>query len=603
MTTADRPISSTGAAVAALGTRTAGTGGGSFAQRTVDGVTSWLSARTSRRGFLVRAGVVGSALAVDPSGYVLRPGTAYASVCGPGASASSGWTVFCATINRGVNACPPGSIAAGWWKMSGASLCGGDSRYIIDCNATCSHCSTGGTRPGICAKSCQSCSCSTGPSSSCDQRRVCCNDFRYGQCNTQVRQVGAVQCRVVSCTPPWEFENCSTSPATDQRTVDHNSSELPTRYTQITKRYISLGENGSALGASVYGEFSVRGGTAQRYQYGRISYSADTGARETQGAIGRRYVALGAEESLLRFPTSAERAAGDGVEQRFEDGRIYWSSQTGAWDVRGRVGERYAALGSYGGVLGFPLSGETAATRDGGVYQVFEGGRIFSAPGIGAYETRGDIDARYRVVDSARGPLGFPVAAPSGTPGADGRQQLFEHGRITWSAAHGAYATYGRIGERWLALGGAAGVLGFPIRGERDTVDVPGHFQRFENGRVSSSSATGAHETYGGILARWTELGLEGGVLGFPTSGERDAASGAGRYSSFQRGRISYSPATGTHSMGARIAAAYVQEGAEGGTLGFPTTDETVLDDGRRRVEFQGGTLTYDPATGEVIRS
>jgi len=548
-TTRSTNTSSTAEAVAALRTRTGSAGEASFAQRAVDGVTSWLAGRTSRRGFLVRAGVVGSALALDPTGYVLRPGTAYASVCGPGASSSSGWTVFCATVNRGVNACPPGSIAAGWWKMSGASLCGGSSRYIIDCNATCSRCSTGGSRPGICAKSCQSCGCSSGPSSSCDQRRVCCNDFRYGQCNTQVRQVGAVQCRVVSCTPPWEFENCSTSPATDQRTVDHNSSELPTRYTKITKRYIAIGENGSVLGASVYGEFAVKGGSAQRYQHGRISYSSATGAIETRGSVGRRYAALGAEESPLGFPVNQEGsvASGKGVRQRFEHGRIFWSSQTGAWEVYGNIDDRYRALDRTDGVLGFPLSGRTEVKGDRGAYQVFEGGRIFTSPGNGTHETRGDIDVRYKKLDSARGPLGFPTSRRSATTGADGLEQEFENGRIT-SSRHGAYETYGRLGDRWLELGGAAGVLGFPIRGMRDLDGIRGHFQRFERGRISSGPETGAH---------W---------------------------------------------MGTEIAQAYIEQGYEAGPLGFPTTDETVLEDGRRRVRFQGGTLTYDPTTGEVTR-
>ena len=544
-----RPASSpTAAAVGALGTRTGSAAGSSFAQRAVDGVTFWLAARTSRRGFLVRAGVVGSALAVDPTGYVLRPGTAYASVCGPGASASSGWTVFCATINKGVNACPPGSIAAGWWKMSGASLCGGDSRYIIDCNATCSHCTTGGSRPGICAKSCQSCSCSRGPSSSCDQRRVCCNDFRYGQCNTQVRQVGAVQCRVVSCTPPWTFENCSTSPATDQRTVDHNSSELPTRFTDITRRYIALGENGSTLGASVYGEIAVKGGRAQRYQRGRISWSAATGAHETEGAISRRYVALDAEQGPLGFPIAGDRkvADGRGTAQRFQHGRIVAGAQTGAWEVYGRIEERYDALESVDGVLGFPLSGRTEATSAGGAYQVFQGGRIFTSPGNGTHEVRGRIDKRYRLEDSARGPLGLPTSRAAAIAGTDGQEQRFEHGRITFSERFGAYATVGRLGDRWVALRGATGVLGFPIRSMRDTEGVRGHFQRFQEGRLSSSSTAGAH---------W---------------------------------------------MGRELEAAYVDRGAEGGRLGFPTRDQVVLDDGRLRVECQRGTLTYDPATGDV---
>ena len=39
--------------------------------------------RSSRRSFLVKSAVVGSALAVNPLRYLLRPGTAYAAVCGP----------------------------------------------------------------------------------------------------------------------------------------------------------------------------------------------------------------------------------------------------------------------------------------------------------------------------------------------------------------------------------------------------------------------------------------------------------------------------------------------------------------------------------------
>ena len=95
---------------------------------------------------VVTGGAFVLALVVDTVGFALRPQSAYASVCGPGSSCSSGWTVFCATINNGVNACPPGSIAAGWWKADGASLCGGRARYIVDCNATCSRCAGCGSR-------------------------------------------------------------------------------------------------------------------------------------------------------------------------------------------------------------------------------------------------------------------------------------------------------------------------------------------------------------------------------------------------------------------------------------------------------------------------
>jgi hypothetical protein len=377
-------------------------------QRAVDRVTGFLSGRTSRRGFLVRAGLLGTALAVDPKGYVLRPGTAYAAVCGPGSGATSGWTVFCATINDGVNACPEGSIAAGWWKADGASLCGGKARYIIDCNATCASCTTPGARPGICSSSCWSCSCESGLPGTCDQRKVCCNAFRYGQCNMDVRQVGGVHCRVVSCTPPWEFEDCSTAPATDNRTRDHNSDRLPQAFTAISARYVALGENGSVLGNTVYGEIAVAGGAAQRYTNGRISNSAATGARETVGPIAVRYEQLGAEAGPLGFPIAPPDALPDGGRRsRFQKGRIAWSTRTGAWEVGGPIEARYVAAGSEPGTLGYPTGADVEV--GGGRAQDFERGRISWRQDLGAIVVRGAFATRYRELQAESGLLGFPV--------------------------------------------------------------------------------------------------------------------------------------------------------------------------------------------------
>ena len=409
------------------------------AMRAADGVTGWLSRRTSRRGFLVKAGVLGTALAVDPMGYILRPGTAYAAVCGPGASASSGWTVFCATINDGANACPPGSIAAGWWKADGAPLCGGKARYIIDCNATCTTCSTPGARAGICSSSCWSCSCESGLPGTCDQRKVCCNAFRYGQCNQDVRQVGGVHCRIVSCRPPWEFEECSTATATDNRTRDHNSDKLPQAYTATTARYLAMGEIGSVLRASVGGEVATAGGTAQRYQGGRISWSRATGARETVGGVAQRYVAVGAEAGPLGFPTTGPiPLAGGGTASRFQRGRISARPQLGAFDVQGPLATHYELLGAEGGALGHPTSGQQAVA--GGFANSFERGRLSWSAATGAHATRGPIAERYVQLGAEAGQLGFPVGeeqvqrdGPFKRPGAPERRRSdFERGSLTY---------------------------------------------------------------------------------------------------------------------------------------------------------------------------
>ena len=196
--------------------------------RLLERSTAVLEKRTSRRGFLARTALVGSALAVAPTAYLLRPGSAYAAVCGDGASCSSGWTAFCCTVNNGVNRCPPGTFAGGWWKADGSAFCceGGQRRprYIIDCHGECTGCSTGCDRGHFCADNCRSCRCRCAGNSTCDQRKTCCNDFRYGQCHQEIGCTGPVACRMVTCTPPYDlYDSCGSSSATDNRTVSHSA--------------------------------------------------------------------------------------------------------------------------------------------------------------------------------------------------------------------------------------------------------------------------------------------------------------------------------------------------------------------------------------------
>jgi hypothetical protein len=440
---------------------------GSVTQRAADAVTGWLARRTSRRGFLVRAGVVGSALVVDSVGFVLKPQSAYASVCGPGSTCGSGWTVFCATINNGINACPPGSIAAGWWKADGASLCGGKARYIVDCNATCSNCGGGGGS-GICARSCWSCSCKCGPSGSCDQRKQCCNAFRYGQCHQEVGQVGGVQCRVVSCTPPWKWEKCSAAPATDNNTRNHNSAQLPTAYTAITAQYIRLGENGSKLGPSVYGELSVPGGRAQRYVNGRMSASSATGAHETVGPVATRYVDSGGEGGALGFPVTGTVVSRDGrgLVNRFQRGRISSHPDVGTFVLTGDVATRYASAGGEDGPLGFPLA-DSATTADGrGYFARFQQGRASQLAGAEVFLTHDLLAQAYERSGAEDGPLGFPNAPEQTLPG--GRGQTFENGRVSYSPATGAHWLSRAIAAKYVELGAESSPLGFPTQDEVD---------------------------------------------------------------------------------------------------------------------------------------
>ena len=96
----------------------------------VDRVAKVLASHTDRRGFLRRSAIVGSAIAVNPVTYALRPVSAYAAACqcrGPSACGSAccdGYTEFCCTLT-GVNTCPAGTFFGGWWKADGTGFCAG----------------------------------------------------------------------------------------------------------------------------------------------------------------------------------------------------------------------------------------------------------------------------------------------------------------------------------------------------------------------------------------------------------------------------------------------------------------------------------------------
>jgi hypothetical protein len=189
--------------------------------RVLAGLTRRIGRGVTRRSFLVRTAVFGSALAVNPLRYLLRPGSAYASLCGPDASCSSGWTAFCCTVNNGQNSCPPGTNPAGWWKADNSSFCHSGPRYYIDCNASCGTCGCGGS--GLCDRGCAACNCHCA-SGECDQRFTCCNEFRYGQCHQDLACVGPIVCRVVTCVAPWDFDaTCSTTSATANSTGSHDA--------------------------------------------------------------------------------------------------------------------------------------------------------------------------------------------------------------------------------------------------------------------------------------------------------------------------------------------------------------------------------------------
>ncbi len=177
-----------------------------WSERLVRRTGGVLEKRVSRRSFIARTTMLGAAVAVTGTKVLTRPVSSYAAIlaCPPGSLCLDGYTEFCCVINGGKNTCPPGTVPSGWWNAGFSYFCGGQSRYIIDCNSY-----SGGV-----------CQCALGD---CNRRKIYCNHFRYGQCNRQIGGTGVIACRVALCQPPYTVAgfNCDPSYAADTATAYH----------------------------------------------------------------------------------------------------------------------------------------------------------------------------------------------------------------------------------------------------------------------------------------------------------------------------------------------------------------------------------------------
>ncbi|MGI8538106.1 MAG: LGFP repeat-containing protein, partial [Mycobacteriales bacterium] len=352
----------------------------------------------------------------------------------------SGYTAFCCTINNGVNRCPPGSLVGGWWKSDNSGFCCGNARYYIDCHSFCA-CGCEGGR-NFCGAGCQNCSCGCGPSGQCDQRKVCCNNFRYGQCNQHISCTGPVWCRVVTCTPPWKVPawRCSTTSATDQRTNDHGAPCL-LDCTPIGQRYTALGGPGSFLG------------------------EATTGEKPTPDGRGRY--------------------------QHFSGGSIYWHPAIGAFSVRGAIRDKWERLRWETGPLGYPVTDENPTPDGRGRFNHFVGGSIYWHPAVGAFSVQGAIRQRWELLGWETGRLGYPTTDETPTSDGVGRFNNYQGGSVYWHPDTGAHSLFEAVRTAWLERGGPSGVLGYPTGEPYRDVDRLLRSD-FQGGFITYEPSTGA---------------------------------------------------------------------------------------------------------------
>jgi hypothetical protein len=106
----------------------------------------------------------------------------------------------------------------------------------------------------------------------------------------------------------------------------------------------------------------------------------------------------------------------------------------------------------------------------------------------------------------------------------------------------------------------------------------------------------------GANYARWSKLGLEKSVLGYPTTDVQTTPDGAGRYNHFQHGSIYWKPEIGSHEVHGSIRKHWAAGGWEKGPLGYPISNETHVsnDSPDRFGDFENGVVYWKSGSAEA---
>lgn len=269
------------------------------------------------------------------------------------------------------------------------------------------------------------------------------------------------------------------------------------------------------------------------------------------------------------------------------------------------LGVKYNSEGGANGILGLAKSDLQADANTTGFHIDYQGGTIYWSTTAGAHSLSGDILQLYRAQGGPQSGIGFPITDEASTIDGVCRFTNFEHsGAIYWTAEDGAHLIYGEIYKKWIAQGGEMSGIGYPITNEALTTDGVCSFNVFKhNGAIYYTPALGAFLIYGEIYKKWIAQGGEASGIGYPITDETSSADGLCQYNIFHNGgAIYYTPALGAFLIYGEIYKKWLSLGGEVGFLGYPITDETSEgSSGGAFNNFKGGSIHWLPATGARI--
>jgi uncharacterized protein with LGFP repeats len=360
----------------------------------------------------------------------------------------------------------------------------------------------------------------------------------------------------------------------------------------ILKKWESLGGfNNPTLGNPVTSEglyslsvVTPTSDTIQKFEFGVIMNRPTVGnqAFEVHGAIFQRWSSVGVL-TQVGLPRSDELPTEDGKGRisRFDRGSIVWDRDTNSTTIIRPIGMK---LVSPGNALNNKLLFLTSVAPA-------------SLGGLNMSTTTKDF---YAKLGGEKGILGPQVSGERLIGSKLVFVTEFKFGAI-YRTMDSLFEVHGAIYQKYVQLGGPAGVLGLPRTNETAVGDAAGgRFSTFEYGVILWTPAVGAHEIHGDIWRTWSNQGQTRGTLGYPVSDEQDVSVNSEfRVGKFQNGAIFYSPETGSIVLQGQPWQQWKAYGSEQSFLGAPmgsTQVVTLTANGRlvsaQRTPFEGGTMT-----------
>jgi uncharacterized protein with LGFP repeats len=266
----------------------------------------------------------------------------------------------------------------------------------------------------------------------------------------------------------------------------------------ITAKYTELGGSGGPVGASTTSVIcGLRaGGCYQGFAGGTIYWSPGSGAHLVTGApVGQRWAASGWEAGPMGYPMTDPVCglSDSGCFQNFQSASVFSSTAGGLHAVWGAIRGWWWAHGSETGTAGYPTTEEICGLRSGGCYQGFTRGTVYWSPATGAHLVAAPVAARWAAQGWEAGPMGYPVSDTTCGLADGGCYQLFQVGSIYSTASTGAHVVWGAILQRWAAQGWETGPAGYPTSDE--SCDAGGCRQQFRGAVISWSPSAGTRLT------------------------------------------------------------------------------------------------------------